>query len=72
MPKRYSSKELIRILEADGWFLVNVEGSHYQFKHPIKKGRHLHKTKVTIWAVHKGRVRQGSDYPKRRSTHAFY
>ena len=39
MPKRYSSKELIRILEADGWFLVNVEGSHYQFKHPIKKGR---------------------------------
>lgn len=39
MPKRYSSKELIKLLEADGWYLVNAEGSHHQFKHPLKKGR---------------------------------
>lgn len=39
MPKRYSSKELIKILEDDGWFFVGAEGSHHQFKHPVKKGR---------------------------------
>ncbi|AEC17581.1 YcfA-like protein [Gallibacterium anatis UMN179] len=27
------------MLEKDGWYLVNVVGSHHQFKHPIKKGR---------------------------------
>ena len=37
--KSYSSREVIRILEADGWYLVNVVGSHHQFKHPTKKGR---------------------------------
>ncbi len=37
--KNYSSREVIAILLADGWFLVNVSGSHYQFKHPVKKGR---------------------------------
>lgn len=33
-----SSKTLIRQLEADGWVLVRVKGSHHQFKHPIKPG----------------------------------
>jgi predicted RNA binding protein YcfA (HicA-like mRNA interferase family) len=33
------SKTLIKMLEKDGWYLVNVVGSHHQFKHPIKKGR---------------------------------
>lgn len=37
--KSYSSREVIKILEADGWFVVNVVGSHYQFKHMIKHGR---------------------------------
>ena len=37
--KSYSSREVIRILEADGWVQVVVEGSHYQFKHPVKKGK---------------------------------
>lgn len=37
--KNYSSREVIKILKADGWYEVNVVGSHYQFKHPIKKGR---------------------------------
>ena len=37
--KSYSSREVIQALEADGWYLVTVTGSHYQFKHPTKKGR---------------------------------
>ena len=39
MPKRYTSKELIKMVEADGWFLVNCAGSHHQFRHKSKKGR---------------------------------
>ena len=27
------------MLEADGWYEVNVVGSHHQFKHPTKKWR---------------------------------
>jgi predicted RNA binding protein YcfA (HicA-like mRNA interferase family) len=37
--KNYSSKDDITILESDGWFEVNHEGSHKQFKHLIKKGK---------------------------------
>ena len=37
--KSYSSREVISILKDDGWFVVNSEGSHQQFKHSIKKGR---------------------------------
>lgn len=37
--KSYSSRELIRIIEADGWQLVNVSGSHHQYRHPTKPGR---------------------------------
>lgn len=37
--KSYSSREVIQALLADGWFEVNVVGSHHQFKHPTKKGR---------------------------------
>lgn len=32
-------KELIKVLEADGWTLVKIRGSHRQFKHPTKKGK---------------------------------
>lgn len=35
----YSSKEVIRRLLEDGWYEVNIVGSHHQFKHPTKKGR---------------------------------
>ena len=34
-----SSREVIKILEAHGWFVVNISGSHYQFKHAIRRGR---------------------------------
>lgn len=32
-------KEIIKIIEKNGWFLVSQEGSHKQFKHPNLKGR---------------------------------
>jgi predicted RNA binding protein YcfA (HicA-like mRNA interferase family) len=32
-------REAIRRLIEDGWYLVNVEGSHRQFKHPSKPGK---------------------------------
>ena len=33
------SRDIIRQLEADGWYVVNQKGSHVQFKHPTKRGR---------------------------------
>ena len=33
------SRDLIRRLEADGWRLVGVTGSHHHFKHPVKPGK---------------------------------
>ena len=32
-------RDMIRLIEADGWYLVATRGSHRQFKHPSKKGR---------------------------------
>ncbi|MBP3772446.1 MAG: type II toxin-antitoxin system HicA family toxin [Treponema sp.] len=37
--KSYSSREVIQLLLQDGWYLVQTEGSHHQYKHPVKKGR---------------------------------
>lgn len=34
-----NSRDIIRTLRADGWFEVDQEGSHKQFRHPTKKGR---------------------------------
>ncbi len=31
-------RDLIRLIEADGWFLVRTAGSHRQFHHPVKPG----------------------------------
>lgn len=33
------SKEIIKILQSDGWYLVNITGSHHQFKHSSKEGK---------------------------------
>lgn len=38
MKKTYHSKELIQMLESDGWYLSRVKGDHHQFKHPKKRG----------------------------------
>jgi predicted RNA binding protein YcfA (HicA-like mRNA interferase family) len=32
-------KEVIRMLEKDGWFLIEMRGSHRQYKHATKPGR---------------------------------
>lgn len=32
-------RDIIKIIEADGWYVVNTKGSHRQYKHPVKKGR---------------------------------
>ena len=37
--KGYSSRDVISLLESDGWFEINQEGSHKQFKHQTKKGK---------------------------------
>lgn len=37
--KRYTSREIIKMLKSDGWVEVNCVGDHHQFKHPTKKGR---------------------------------
>ena len=39
-------KELMRVLNTDGWYVDRVKGSHHILKHPTKLGR------VTI-ALHK-------------------
>jgi len=31
-------RELISLIEADGWFQVRMKGSHRQFHHPAKTG----------------------------------
>jgi len=37
--KSYSSREVIAMLKADGWYWISTEGSHHHFKHPTKKGK---------------------------------
>lgn len=37
--KKYKVKEVIKLLENDGWILYSTKGDHRQFKHPTKKGR---------------------------------
>ena len=33
-----NSRQVIKQLEAEGWFLARVKGSHHQFKHLSKPG----------------------------------
>jgi len=40
--KSYSSRELIKVLRKNGWYLYEIHGSHYQFKHDNNK------VKITI------------------------
>jgi predicted RNA binding protein YcfA (HicA-like mRNA interferase family) len=32
-------RDVIKLIEADGWYLVATKGSHRQYKHPAKSGR---------------------------------
>lgn len=37
--KRYKTKEIIRMLEKDGWICIAQRGSHRQYKHSTKSGK---------------------------------
>lgn len=63
--KSYSSREVIKALKKDGWYLVNTVGSHQQFKHPTKKGR------VTVKHPDKDIPRKTSDSIERQSGLSF-
>lgn len=39
MGKSLSSREIIRLLEEDGWMLDSVTGSHHHFIHVIRTGK---------------------------------
>jgi predicted RNA binding protein YcfA (HicA-like mRNA interferase family) len=32
-------RDVVKLLEADGWRLIAVKGSHRQFRHPSKSGK---------------------------------
>ncbi len=32
-------RDVIKIVEEDGWYQVAMKGSHRQYKHPLKSGR---------------------------------
>ncbi|PYS37342.1 MAG: addiction module toxin, HicA family [Acidobacteria bacterium] len=32
-------RQIISIIERDGWYRVDAKGGHRQYKHPLKKGR---------------------------------
>lgn len=31
-------RDVLKLLEEDGWYLVRTKGSHRQYKHPTKAG----------------------------------
>ena len=39
------ARDVIKIIENEGWYLIRQKGSHKQYKHPVKKGL------VTIAAI---------------------
>ncbi len=32
-------RDIIKLIEAEGWYLVETKGSHRQYKHPVIPGR---------------------------------
>jgi len=40
--------EIIKLLEADGWYLYITKGDHRQFKHPTKKGKVTVRGKLSL------------------------
>jgi len=49
MGQVFKSKQIQKMIENDGWYMVNQESSHAHFKHPTKPG------KVTI-PMHNGDI----------------
>ncbi len=48
-------KELISVIENDGWYLVRIKGDHRHYKHPTKKGL------VTIAGKLSGDIKKGTE-----------
>jgi len=48
-----TAREILKLLHNDGWFVYEQNGSHIQFKHPVKKGR------VTV-PGHKGDMKKST------------
>ena len=51
-PVKY--REIIQIIEADGWVRITTRGSHRQYRHPVREGTRDHrgKTESRRWPVH--------------------
>ncbi len=32
-------REIIKLIEAEGWYRIKAKGGHRQYKHPVKRGR---------------------------------
>jgi len=32
-------REIIKLIETDGWYKIKARGGHRQYKHPAKRGR---------------------------------
>ena len=32
-------RDVIKLIEVDGWYIVSMRGDHRQYKHPNKQGR---------------------------------
>ncbi len=32
-------REIIKLIETDGWYRIKSKGGHRQYKHPVKRGR---------------------------------
>jgi predicted RNA binding protein YcfA (HicA-like mRNA interferase family) len=32
-------RDVIKLIEADGWYRIKAKGGHRQYKHPVKRGR---------------------------------
>ena len=50
-------KEMEKLIQKDGWRLVQVTGSHHQYEHPTKKGKvtiafHSRPKDLDQWTVH--------------------
>jgi Predicted periplasmic or secreted lipoprotein len=39
MASKGKIRDMIKLLDKDGWVLIYQKGSHRQFKHPIKTGK---------------------------------
>jgi predicted RNA binding protein YcfA (HicA-like mRNA interferase family) len=37
-PCKVKVREIVRMLQEDGWLLTRTRGSHHQYKHPAKPG----------------------------------